>query len=203
MTCLWVAKWPSVGFAVGNAGHGLSANARDWSKGRGGLLSREGQGRTAGRRERVLRQQFRRMLGNPIISTRVATFRCEKWVKIPGKLQLSSARARRLVRPESAAAAPVSSRHHGFKPCRPRLRALGEGGPRTRAVAPRTCAGAINEKVLGPEQSRYGAESQAPWRSLFLSERDPTRARSIQGARAGDLRVSARPRASRYGNGSR
>jgi hypothetical protein len=24
---LWGAKWPSVGFAVGNAGHGLSANA--------------------------------------------------------------------------------------------------------------------------------------------------------------------------------
>jgi hypothetical protein len=27
---LWSPKWPSVGFTVANAGHGRSANARDW-----------------------------------------------------------------------------------------------------------------------------------------------------------------------------
>jgi hypothetical protein len=128
-------------------------------------------------------------------------FRCEKWVKIPGKLQLSSARAQRLVRPESAAAAPASSRHHGFKPCRPRLRAWAKG-ERARSLHERALARSTR-KYLVASNPDTAQNLKHPGGLCFLSERDPTRVRSIQGARAGDLRVSARPRASRYGNGSR
>jgi hypothetical protein len=66
--------------------------------------------------------------------------------------------------------------------------ALWAKGDLARAVAPRTCAGAINEKVLGPEQSRYGEESPAPWWSVF------ERAGSYKGEI--DPGARARPRAS-------